>query len=79
MKKAAIYARVSTQEQKIEGTSLDSPLEFNLNKAKELDLETDGYIIEEVWPGLTLDRPKLNQVRDWVRQKQIKAVIVYST
>lgn len=79
MKRAGLYCRVSTDQQEREGTSLESQLEANLHKANELGFETDGYIIKEVWSGLTFERPGLTRVRDWVRQKQIDAVIVYST
>ncbi len=77
--KAAIYCRVSTDNQEQEGTSLDSQLEACLEKAKELGYETsDDYIISETYSGLSLDRPKLSQVREWVRDKQVDAVIAYT-
>lgn len=76
---AAIYCRVSTEGQEREGTSLESQLDANLCRAKELGFETDGYIIKEVWSGLALERPGLTGLRDWVKQKQVEAVIAYST
>ena len=78
--KAAIYCRVSTEDQKREGTSLGSQLETCLKRAQELDYETsEEYIFQEVWSGLTLERPKLTNLRDWARQGEVSAVIVYST
>ncbi len=77
--KAAIYCRVSTQDQQDQGTSLDSQLEACLTKAKELGYETsEDYTIREAYSGLTLDRPKLNDVRQWVRDKEVDAVIAYT-
>lgn len=75
----AIYCRVSTEDQEREGSSLDSQLEACLKKAQELGYETSNYIIREAWSGLTLERPRLTELREWVRNREINAVIVYST
>jgi len=78
MKTAAIYCRVSTEDQEREGTSLQSQLEECRNKAHELGYEVpEEFIILETGSRLTLDRAKLNQLRQWVRNKQVDAVIVY--
>ncbi len=78
MKTAAIYCRVSGEAQEREGTSLDSQRGADLAKGKELGYNTPGtFVLSEVGSRLTLDRPKLNQLRQWVRDKQIDAVIVY--
>ncbi len=37
----------------------------------------EEFIILETGSRLILDRPKLNQLRQWVRDKQVDAVIVY--
>ncbi|MBA7582844.1 hypothetical protein ES708_24782 [subsurface metagenome] len=77
--KAAIYCRVSTEDQQREGTSLNSQQEACLKKADELGYETsEDYTIREAYSGLTLDRPKLNDVRQWVRDKEVDAVIAYT-
>ena len=77
--KAAIYCRVSTENQEQEGTSLDSQLEACLKKAKELGYETnEDYSVLETFSGLTLDRPKLSQLRQWVRDKEVEVVIAYA-
>ena len=75
----AIYCRVSTEDQEREGSSLGSQLEACVKKAQELGYETGDHTIQETWSGLTLDRPKLTELREWVRDKEINAVIVYST
>lgn len=76
--RAAIYCRVSTEDQEREGTSLQSQLGECRNKAHELGYDVpEEFIISETGSRLTLDRPKLNQLRQWVRDKQVDAIIVY--
>lgn len=78
--KAAIYCRVSTENQEREGTSLESQREACLNKAKELGYEVGpARILKEVYSGLEIERPLLTELREWVRNKEIDAVVVYST
>ncbi|MFC2000273.1 recombinase family protein [Chloroflexota bacterium] len=77
---AAIYSRVSTEDQEKEGSSLDSQQEACLKFAEEKGYEISGnHILREVWSGLTLDRSDLQQLRDWVRDGEVDAVVVYST
>ena len=75
--KSAIYCRVSTEGQEQEGTSLQTQLEACLKYC-----ETKGYEVafkySEAWSGLSLERPKLNELRELVRSEQIDAVVVYS-
>jgi len=78
MKTAACYCRVSTEDQEREGTSLESQQEACLKKAQELGYQIDdGFLIRESCSGLTLDRPRLAQLREWVRNREIQAVIAY--
>jgi len=78
--KAAIYCRVSTEDQEREGTSLESQREACVKKGRELGYALpEGRILIETFSGLTLDRPKLTEMRDWVKRKEINAAIVYST
>ena len=80
MKTAAIYCRVSTENQEREGSSLGSQQEGCVTKGQECGYNMpEERTINEVYSGLTLDRPKLTQLREWVRNKEIDAVIVYST
>ncbi len=79
MKSAAIYCRVSTEDQEREGTSLISQREACLAKAKELGYEVpQDCVILETCSGLALDRPKLIELRQWVRAKEVEAVIAYT-
>jgi site-specific DNA recombinase len=80
MKTAAIYCRVSSEGQEIDGTSLDTQLEANLAKAVELSFTVpDDRVVREAYSGLVLERPKLSEVREWVRTREVDALIVYST
>jgi site-specific DNA recombinase len=76
--RSAVYCRVSTIGQDREGTSLESQKEACLKKAQELGFETppDNIILEDS-SGLLLDRPKLSQVRNWIRSKDIDSLIIY--
>jgi len=76
---AGVYCRVSSEVQEREGTSLDSQLKACQDKAQELGYEvSDKYTIRETFSGLTPDRPKLNQLRQWVRDKEVDAVVAYT-
>lgn len=77
--RAAIYCRVSTEDQEREGTSLQSQLEGCRNKGYELGFDVpEELALLETCSGLTLDRPKLAQLRQWVRDKEVDAVIAYT-
>ena len=77
--KAAIYCRVSTEDQEREGTSLQSQLEACKKLAQEQGYDVpEGSIVMETYSGLSFDRPKLNEVRQWVRDKEVDAVIAYT-
>jgi site-specific DNA recombinase len=78
--KAAIYARVSTLVQEEDGTSLNTQIEAGLTRARMLDHEVPaGFIFSEVWSGLQLERPVLDELRSKIRSGEIDAVIVHST
>ncbi|NQT72017.1 MAG: recombinase family protein [Chloroflexi bacterium] len=79
MKKAAIYCRVSTLDQEQEGTSLLSQREACEKFAKEHGYDVpDGFCFIETYSGLSLDRPKLNELRDVIRDGAIDTVIAYA-
>lgn len=78
--RAAIYCRVSTEDQEREGTSLQSQLEACWKLAIEKGYEvSDDYVFQEVWSGADMDRPGLNRFRDLIRAKEADAAICYST
>ncbi|WP_053374989.1 recombinase family protein [Paenibacillus sp. FJAT-27812] len=74
----AIYVRVSTINQVIDGTSLESQIELCLAKAKELNLNEDKLNIykEMGVSGEDIERPELNRLRKDVRDGLISNVIV---
>ncbi|MFC1969430.1 recombinase family protein [Chloroflexota bacterium] len=73
----ATYCRVSTDNQESEGTSLQTQLEACLDYCQQKGYEV-SHRFSEAYSGLTLDRPKLNELRELVRNEQIDAVIIYS-
>jgi site-specific DNA recombinase len=77
MKRAIIYARVSTSHQAEEGYSLPTQIEQCRHYA-----ELNGYSVVGVFQddksGTTLDREGLNQVRRLVRGGEVDALIVYA-
>ncbi|UKJ06125.1 recombinase family protein [Solitalea lacus] len=79
MKTAAIYTRVSSDQQK-ENKTIDSQVDALLEFAKE-----NGYVVpeeyifkDEGYSGAILVRPGLEKVRDLSAEGQIQAVLVYS-
>jgi len=78
--RAAIYARVSTEDQKREGTSLESQVAACLNKASDLGYQVDEeHIFLETRSGADLDRPELLGVRNLIKQKEVQALVCHST
>ena len=79
MSKVVVYLRVSTENQEAEGTSLETQERACLAKAHELAGPGDELVVlREVYSGLSLERPELASLRDWVRAGQAKGVVVYS-
>ena len=76
MKIAVIYCRVSTDNQEREGTSLQTQLEACREYCQGKGYEVD-YCFSEAYSGLSLERPKLNELRELVRNEQIDFVICY--
>jgi site-specific DNA recombinase len=74
--KAAIYCRVSTDAQEHEGTSLQTQLESCRNYCQNKGYEV-AYHFSEAYSGLTLERPKLSELRELVRAGDIDVVVVY--
>ena len=77
MTRAAIYCRVSTDNQEREGTSLQTQLEACLAYCKQKGYDV-AYQFSEAYSGLSLERPKLNELRELVRAGSIDVIICYS-
>lgn len=73
--KALVYTRVSTKEQ-AEGFSLETQREACEKKAKELGA-VDIVFLEDTYTGIELDRPAMNLLRDYVRERQVDMIVVY--
>jgi len=79
MQMAAIYARVSSEQQR-EAHTIASQTAALIEWARTLDLEVPKTWIfeDEGYSGATLERPGLERVRDLAAEGQIHAVLVYS-
>jgi len=77
MMKVAIYCRVSTEGQEQDGTSLQTQLEACRKYCQSRGYEIK-YELSEAWSGLSLERTKLDELRELVRSDRVDAVIVYS-
>lgn len=75
--KAAIYCRVSTDNQEREGTSLQTQMEACFTYCQEKDYEV-SYRFSEAYSGLSLERPELDKLRELVRTDNIGVVVCYS-
>ena len=76
---AAFYGRVSTPDQKDNGTSLGTQKEAGLAKASEMGFTLPAeYIILEDWSGTDLQRPGLLRLFELASSGLIEAVIVLS-
>ena len=79
MKMAAIYARVSSEQQREENTIASqtaSLVEFA--KSHDLEVPKEWVFEDEGYSGATLERPGLERVRDLAAEGQIQVVLAYS-
>ncbi|MDF2859572.1 MAG: integration/recombination/inversion protein [Neobacillus sp.] len=74
----ALYARVSTGMQAIEGTSLDGQVELCMKKAIELGFSENNLKIykEEGFSGEDIDRPAMTQLRQDIATGLISRVVI---
>lgn len=80
MPTAAIYCRVSTENQEREGSSLQSQRDYCLRRARDLGYDVpEDCIFSEVFSGADTDRPKLTELRRLVKSHSVEAVVCYST
>ncbi len=79
MRMAAIYARVSSEQQREENTIASqtaSLIEFAKNH--DLEVPKEWVFEDEGYSGATLERPGLERVRDLAAEGQIQVVLAYS-
>src|SRR5271165_4574293 len=79
MRMAAIYARVSSEQQR-EANTISSQTASLIEFAQEHDLEVPkAWVFEdEGYSGATIERPDLERVRDLAAEGQIQVVLAYS-
>ena len=78
-KSAAIYCRVSTDQQEREGTSLDTQLSACFKFAEQNNYQVlPEFIFKEAASGLSFDRPLLGKLRDAAKRKSIDVLVAYT-
>ena len=79
MRMAAIYARVSSEQQR-EANTIASQTASLLEFAKNQDLEVpkEWVFEDDGYSGATLERPGLEHVRDLAAEGQIRVLLAYS-
>jgi site-specific DNA recombinase len=79
MKMAAIYARVSSEQQREAKTiASQTAALIEFAKARSLEVPTEWVFEDEGYSGATLERPGLERVRDLAAEGQIQAVLAHS-
>jgi site-specific DNA recombinase len=79
MKLAAIYARVSSDQQREEHTiASQTAALIEFAKKHELEVPKEWVFEDEGYSGATLERPGLERVRDLVAEGQIQVVLAYA-
>ncbi len=79
MKAAAIYARVSSDRQKVEQTiASQTALLINHCQQENYTVPAEWIFQDEGYSGATLIRPGLEKVRDLAAEGQIECVLIYS-
>src|SRR3984957_11607162 len=79
MRMAAIYARVSSEQQR-EGNTIASQRASLIEFANQHELEVPKEWVseDEGYSGATLERPGLERVRDLAAEGQIQVVLAYA-
>ena len=78
-KTAAIYARVSSERQKEEGTiASQTALLLDYAKVHELSVPSEWVFEDEGYSGAVLARPGLERLRDLAAEGQIEVVLIYA-
>jgi len=79
MKLVAIYARVSSEQQREERTiASQTAALIEFAKSRELEVPKEWVFEDEGYSGATLERPGLERIRDLAAEGQIQAVLVYA-
>ena len=75
---AAIYVRVSTDQQAEKGYSIDTQLEACRKYAIELGADNIDEFVDDGYSGEFIDRPALTNLRERLGKKEFQVVIAYA-
>src|SRR5271157_3265729 len=79
MRMAAIYARVSSEQQREEHTiASQTAALIEFARTHELEVPKEWVFEDEGYSGATLERPGLERVRDLAAEGQIQAVLAFA-
>ena len=79
MRMAAIYARVSSEQQREEKTIASQTTSLiAFARSHDLEVPAEWVFEDEGYSGATLERPGLERVRDLAAEGQIQVVLIYS-
>jgi site-specific DNA recombinase len=79
MRMAAIYARVSSEQQREENTIASQTASLiDFANSHQLEVPKEWVFEDEGYSGATLERPGLERVRDLAAEGQIQVVLAYS-
>ena len=79
MRMAAIYARVSSEQQRQENTIASQTASLiQFAQGHDLEVPKEWVFEDEGYSGATLERPGLERVRDLAAEGQIQVVLAYS-
>src|SRR3954464_10493351 len=79
MRMAAIYARVSSEQQREENTiASQTAALIEFAQSNDLEVPREWVFEDEGYSGATLERPGLERVRDLAAEGQIQVVLAYS-
>src|SRR3954470_1191314 len=78
MRMAAIYARVSSEQQREENTiASQTAALIEFAQSHDLEVPREWVFEDEGYSGATLERPGLERVRDLAAEGQIQVVLVF--
>src|SRR3954451_2301810 len=78
MRMAAIYARVSSEQQREENTiASQTAALIEFAQSHDLEVPREWVFEDEGYSGATLERPGLERVRDLAAEGQIQVVLAY--
>lgn len=78
MTTATIYTRVSTKKQGEQGVSLDEQVNECVRYATEKGYTIVGAPFRDMFTGDSIDRPALDELREFVKREHVNVVVVYS-